>query len=172
MSMFSCHRRVSSNTRINATRDWRHHPSKYWYSHALVSAAIPRRSLSRIRSKLVIVSMSIWLSKYHRVSGALLKAARTVIHQRKLATVRTSSLASISLLRLIAPAIDRYATRCVFYSVYRKLVQLKWSIFFVLSFIIQINLIPAYWMLYLRNRPRNLMTVWVEEPLDPDFESK
>lgn len=137
MSMFSCHRRVSSNTRINAMRDWRHHPSKYWYSYALVSTGIPQRSLSRIRSKLVIVSMSIWLSKYHRVSARCRK-------QQELSSIRESlqrcerHLASISLPRLIAP--NAINTRCVFYSVYRKLVRLKWSIFFVSSYIIQINI--------------------------------
>lgn len=60
-----------SNIRIDAKLEWWHHPSKYWFSLMLLSlrycSVTPSRvSLSRI--KLVIVSTSIWLSKYHRVS--------------------------------------------------------------------------------------------------------
>lgn len=128
MSMFSCHRRVSSNTRINARRDWRHHLSKYWYSHALVSAGDTATfSLANQKQTCHCVNVDLAI-KISSSIDASPKAARTVIHQRKLATVRTSS--RFDLYSLNYTAIDRCATHCIFYSIYRKLMQLKWSEFY------------------------------------------
>lgn len=106
-------------TRIKARREWRHHPSKYSIVMLLSLPAIPRRSLSQIRSKLVIASMSIWLSKYHRVSARRRK-------QQELSSIRESlqqrcehHLASLST-TLNCTTINRYAmpTHCVFHRVY------------------------------------------------------
>lgn len=82
---------VLLNIRINARLEWWHHPSKYWFSHAFVSAILlggtVAFSLANRKRTCHCVNVDLAI-KISSSIGASPKAARSVIHQRKLATYR------------------------------------------------------------------------------------